>query len=144
MHARYYARAAGFGRAFEATVAAGLAEFCGRLDHAQNALWLALEGERIIGTVAIDGEDLGGGVAHLRWFIVDDGARGHGLGRRLLAEALAFCDRQGMRETQLWTFEGLDAARRLYEAHGFMLAEERLGRQWGEEVREQRFVRAGR
>ncbi len=41
----------------------------------------------------------------------------------------------------LWTFRGLDAARRLYEANGFALVEEQPGRQWGEEVIEQRFVR---
>ena len=93
--------------------------------------------------VAIDGEDLGPGVAYLRWFIVDDGIRGGGIGRKLLSAALEFCDRQGFAEVQLWTFQGLDAARHLYEALGFSLAEERLGRQWGKEVKEQRFVRRG-
>lgn len=142
MHARYYARAAGFGRPFEAKVAAELAEFAGRLDDPRNGLWLAVRAGEIVGTVAVDGEDLGPGVAHLRWFIVDDGLRGAGVGRRLLASAVGFCDRAGFAETRLWTFRGLDAARRLYEAQGFALAEERPGRQWGEEVMEQRFVRA--
>lgn len=141
MHAQYYARTAGFGRSFEAQVAAGLAEFATRLDKPCNQLWLAIQLDRIVGTIAIDGEDLGPGRAHLRWFIVDDGMRGGGVGRRLLAEAVAFCDRQGLAECHLWTFRGLDAARRLYEAQGFALAEERPGRQWGEEVMEQRFVR---
>lgn len=141
MHAGYYARAAGFGRSFEALVASGLAAFSERLDRSCNGLWLALKGERVVGTVVIDGEDLGSGLGHLRWFIVDDEARGHGAGRALLAEATAFCDRQGFGETHLWTFRGLDAARHLYEAHGFVLAEERAGAQWGTEVMEQRFVR---
>ncbi|MFZ1428132.1 MAG: bifunctional helix-turn-helix transcriptional regulator/GNAT family N-acetyltransferase [Geminicoccaceae bacterium] len=141
MHARYYARTAGFGRPFEAQVAAGLAEFAARLDKSCNQLWLAVQLSRIVGTVAIDGEDLGPGRAHLRWFIVDDGMRGGGVGRRLLAEAVAFCERQHFAECHLWTFRGLDAARRLYEAHGFTLVEEHPGRQWGEEVLEQRFVR---
>ncbi len=141
MHGRIYARIAGFGRPFEAKVAAGLAEFAGRLDNPRNALWLAVQAGTIVGTVAIDGEDLGPGIAHLRWFIVDDGLRGGGVGRRLLAEAVRFCDRQGFAETQLWTFRGLDAARHLYEQVGFSLAEEWLGRQWGEEVMEQRFTR---
>lgn len=141
LHARHYARASGFGRSFEAVVAAGLAEFAGRLERACNRLWLAALGERIVGTVAIDGEDMGPGTAHLRWFIVDDDLRGEGVGRRLLWHALAFCDRQGFRETHLWTFRGLDAARHLYEAHGFALAEERPGSRWGTEVMEQRFVR---
>ncbi|UFN47743.1 helix-turn-helix domain-containing GNAT family N-acetyltransferase [Roseomonas sp. OT10] len=141
LHARHYARTAGFGRAFEALVAAGLAEFSGRLDRPGNGFWLALRGEDVLGTVAIDGEDLGPGLAHLRWFIVAEAARGAGLGRRLLSAALRCVDDGGFRETHLWTFRGLDAARHLYEAAGFALAEERPGRQWGEEVLEQRFVR---
>lgn len=141
MHALYYARRVGFGRVFEATVAGGLAEFSGRLEHDGNQLWRATQAGRVVGTIAIDGEDMGPGVAHLRWFIVDDGLRGGGVGRRLLAAALAFCDRHGFPEIHLWTFRGLDAARRLYEAHGFALVEERPGTQWGDEVMEQRFVR---
>ena len=91
--------------------------------------------------VAIDGEDLGPGIAHLRWFIVDAEIRGRGVGRELLAAALQFSDERDVLETRLWTFNGLDAARHLYEATGFRLAEERPGRQWGAEVMEQRFVR---
>lgn len=142
MHAAYYARAAGFGRPFEAVVAQGLAEFCGRLDDPRNGIWTAVAGGEVMGSVAIDGADLGPGVAHLRWFIVEEGLRGQGVGRALLDAALGHVDALGFRETQLWTFAGLDAARRLYEAAGFRLAEERAGSQWGREVLEQRFVRA--
>lgn len=144
MHARYYARESGFGQRFESVVAGGLAEFCDRLAHLRNAIWTARQGERIVGSVAIDGEDLsadGTGIAHLRWFIVDDELRGGGAGKRLLDTALAFVDAQGFAQTHLWTFSGLHAARRLYEARGFTLAEERPGDQWGTEVLEQRFVR---
>lgn len=145
MHARFYARHAGFGVFFESRVASGLAEFAGRLDKPCNQLWTALDGDRIVGSVAIDGEDLGkhseDRQAHLRWFILEDGLRGAGTGRQLLQQALAFCDQQAFEATQLWTFSGLDAARRLYESSGFTLAEEWPGQQWGEPVIEQRFVR---
>jgi GNAT superfamily N-acetyltransferase len=143
LHALYYSRAAGFGVKFEAVVAGGLAEFANRLDRPQNALWAATRGETLVGAVAIDGEDLGGNRAHLRWFIVADGLRGEGLGRRLLAAALAFADERAFSETELWTFRGLDAARKLYENTGFVCVEERLGDRWGREVWEQRFVRPG-
>ena len=141
MHARFYARHAGFGAYFEGKVAAGLAEFVPRLEQPCNRLWLAHQGGQIVGSVAIDGEDLGHHRAHLRWFIVDDGIRGSGMGRRLLQQALDFCDRIGFAETHLWTFSGLDAARRLYESAGFVLEEEFDGDQWGKPLREQRFVR---
>jgi len=151
MHARYYARTVDFGQAFEAIVATGLAEFCGRIEHPGNRIWTAISQDQIVGTIAIDGEDLNrqsapgiSRIAHLRWFIVDNGQRGSGLGRRLLTAALAFVDDLDFTETHLWTFRGLDAARKLYEAHGFVLAEEYPGRQWGDEVMEQKFVRARR
>ncbi|BCP51425.1 MarR family transcriptional regulator [Kaistia sp. 32K] len=141
MHAAFYSRHAGFGQFFESAVAAGAAEFSGRLDHKRNRIWSAVRNERIVGSIAIDGEDLGNDQAHLRWFILDDGCRGGGVGRRLLGEALAFCDQTGFAATQLWTFRGLDAARRLYEAHGFELIKEAPGTQWGSEVIEQQFSR---
>lgn len=141
MHAHYYAGGSGFGRRFESVVASGLAAFCDRLDNPANAIWVAMRGTEIVGSIAIDGEDLGPRRAHLRWFIVDDGMRGSGIGKRLLAAALAFSDRAGYAETHLWTFSGLAAARRLYEANGFICVEERPGRQWGSEVLEQRFTR---
>ncbi|WP_333830515.1 bifunctional helix-turn-helix transcriptional regulator/GNAT family N-acetyltransferase [Pararhodobacter sp.] len=141
MHALYYARSAGFGQEFEAGVAGGLAEFCTRLHRPVNAIWTAVQGQEIVGSIAIDGEDLGENVAHLRWFILDDHVRGTGAGRRLLSAALDFVDQKGFAEVHLWTFSGLNAARHLYEGHGFELAEERPGMQWGKEILEQRFVR---
>lgn len=141
MHARHYARSSGFGQSFESLVASGLADFAGRLERPSNAIWCALRHGEIIGSVAIDGEDLGGGLAHLRWFIVEDGLQGAGVGRRLLTAAMGFVDERAFAETHLWTFAGLNAARHLYEGLGFACVEERQGSQWGSEVLEQRFVR---
>ncbi|HGM5552906.1 TPA: GNAT family N-acetyltransferase [Pseudomonas putida] len=45
--------------------------------------------------IAINGQDLGNNPAHLRWFILDDGCRGSGVGRQLLSAAVEFCDQQG-------------------------------------------------
>ncbi|QHI97026.1 GNAT family N-acetyltransferase [Xylophilus rhododendri] len=141
MHALFYAAHAGFGQVFESQVACGLAEFAGRLGDARNGLWTAVSAGRVVGSVAIDGKGFADGHAHLRWFIVDGGQRGGGLGKALLQRALAFCDEHRFAETRLWTFEGLDAARRLYEAQGFVLKQQQAGAQWGSEVQEQLFVR---
>ncbi len=141
MHALYYARASGFGQPFESLVASGLSAFCDRLDSPHNAIWTAVCDETIVGSVAIDGEDLDPGIAHLRWFIVDDGTRGTGIGRKLLSTALDFVDGAQFTETHLWTFAGLSAARHLYESHGFVHVDERAGTQWGNQVLEQHFVR---
>jgi len=141
MHAAFYARHWGFGQFFESKVATGVAEFAGRLAEPGNQIWTAVQNDRIVGSVAIDGQDLGDNQAHLRWFILDDGCRGSGVGRQLMAQAMAFCDQRGFASTQLWTFQGLDAARRLYESFGFALVHEEAGQQWGSKVVEQQFTR---
>ncbi|EMJ5880906.1 MarR family transcriptional regulator [Enterobacter cloacae] len=141
MHGSYYAREHNFGRFFEAKVASGLAEFSGRLDKPCNQIWLAVLNDRIVGSVAIDGEDLEQGEAHLRWFIIDDGCRGHGAGKKLLNEAILFCDSVGFSAVHLWTFNKLTTARRLYESFGFTLAKEWEGDQWGSLITEQQFTR---
>ncbi|MEF3108020.1 helix-turn-helix domain-containing GNAT family N-acetyltransferase [Raoultella sp. WB_B2P2-3] len=140
MHGSYYAREHHFGIFFESRVAAGLADFSGRLDRACNQIWLAMLNGRIVGSVAIDGDDPGNGEAHLRWFILDDGCRGSGVGRKLLAEAMKFCAESGFSTVQLWTFNKLTAARRLYESFGFKLVKEWQGDQWGTLVMEQQFT----
>ena len=144
MHMAYYAPFAGFGQRFESVVAGGLSSFCDRLHHPNNQIWLAIQDQQIVGSVAIDGEDLGNNTAHLRWFIMDDRVRGQGVGGQLLTQALQFVDAKEFEETQLWTFNGLHAARHLYESNGFKLAEENLGSQWSTEIMEQRFSRAAK
>jgi GNAT superfamily N-acetyltransferase len=143
LHATYYARTVGFGVAFEAKVAAELAQFCLRYTDGRDGIWLATESGLVHGAIAIDGacyQDCG---AHLRWFITSDEVRGKGIGSRLLGAALSFCQDRNYRKVYLWTFDELHAARHLYEKHGFKLVRAQRGSQWGKEVNEQLFERAG-
>lgn len=130
-----------FDSAFEARIARDMSEFVKRADAPENGIWYARSAERIVGSITIDGQGLGNGCGHLRWFILAEDVRGTGLGRRLLQAALEHCDRIGFRQTHLWTVKGLDAARRLYERNGFELADEYVGDQWGAAVTEQKFIR---
>lgn len=141
LHAEHYSAASGFGLAFEAKVARELAGFCEQARPGRDGLWLAQTGGAIEGSVVIDGAHAADAGAHLRWFITSPTLRGKGAGRQLLARALAFADGCGYRRTYLWTFEGLDTARHLYEALGFRLVQQRPGQQWGTLVQEQRFER---
>lgn len=138
-HARYYAEHWGFGIGFEAKVAGELAEFAGRMQASDDLLLVAYDGDRFAGSIVIDAS--GGGLlgAHLRWFIV--ATPGEGLGRRLIQAAIEFCTERGYQSLWLTTFSGLDAARRLYEQHGFKLVEESAEDQWQGGVREQLFQR---
>lgn len=144
MHAAFYSTHTGFGQFFESQVATGIAEFAGRLHAPCNQVWAAMLNDRIVGSLVIDGQDLRNDKAHLRWFILDDGCRGSGVGRQLMAEAMSFCEARGFAEIHLWTFKGLNAARKLYESFGFQLVNEEQGTQWGSTVTEQHFVRIGR
>ena len=147
LHARWYAAHWGFGPAFEAKVAAGLAAFHARYDPARDLALSAWDGARLRGTVTLDGADpdrpadLPPDAVHLRWFIAAEAERGAGLGARLLVEALAALDARGAPVCWLDTFAGLDAARALYERHGFALTAEAEAESWGTRVREQRFLR---
>ena len=140
LHGTYYSRHWGFGLYFERWVARGMADFLGRFDARHDGLWIAVDGERIVGGIAADGGETPAEGAHLHWFIVDDACRGRGVGRRLFETAEAFC-RPRFHRAFLWTFAGLDPARRLYESYGFRLAREQDGDQWGITVREQLFER---
>lgn len=144
MHADYYSRHWGFGVFFEAKVAAELSAFMDRFEEGRDGLWTILDKERILGSVAIDGAKAGAGEkgAHLRWFIIDPQLRGTGWGKRLLHEAVSFCDGKGYPQIYLWTFAGLHPARRLYESFGFRLVSQQEGAQWGTLVAEQLFERS--
>ncbi|MCX2723198.1 bifunctional helix-turn-helix transcriptional regulator/GNAT family N-acetyltransferase [Roseibium salinum] len=141
MHARTHGPIVGMGPTFESVVSNAMAEFMPRIGNPANNSWSVVENGEVIGSISIDGEDLGNNIAHLRWFILSERLRGKGLGKELLVRALDHCDRQGFDEIHLWTLKGLDAARSLYEKHGFELTDEYVGDQWGKAVTEQKFIR---
>jgi GNAT superfamily N-acetyltransferase len=70
---------------------------------------------------------------------MSDALRGRGIGNRLIDAAIEFCRKRAYPLVYLWTFEGLNPARHLYETVGFELVEQHNGRQWGKKVNEQRF-----
>jgi GNAT superfamily N-acetyltransferase len=142
LQARYYADAWGFGSFFEAKLAREMAEFAGRYDPKQDLILSTADRDRTTGSVTIDGSDPAAseGLVHLRWFILGEGSRGRGIGRALIEESLAFARSLQRPGVYLWTFAGLDAARRLYDDAGFRLVQEQVGDTWGTRVTEQRFV----
>lgn len=140
LHAREYAKIANFGIEFEALVARDIAAFIARADPLSH-IWVARTADgNVAGSIAMD-LAAGASDAHLRWFILSPASRGSGIGLRLIRTALEHADSNGVSATRLWTFAGLDAARSLYERHGFTLAAEQVGSRWGATVTEQQFVR---
>ncbi|MEA3230531.1 MAG: GNAT family N-acetyltransferase [Thermodesulfobacteriota bacterium] len=140
LHGRYYHQHWEFDSYFETKVATGLSEFINRYDETRDGFWTANEKGRVEGTITIDGVQAESRGAHLRWFIISDRLRGQGIGQRLMNLAVDFCREKEYPAVYLWTFEGLHAARYLYDKAGFRVVEQRLGKEWGIEVNEQRLT----
>jgi len=139
LHGTYYHNRWGFGLYFEAKVATELSEFLQRYDKNKDGIWIAGMNGRIEGSIIIDGIHAENEGAHLRWFIMSDALTGKGVGRNLIIKAINFCRSKGYKTVYLWTFEGLNAARHLYEDVGFKLVKQQSGIQWGTTVNEQYF-----
>jgi len=136
LHGSIYARERGFDSTFEAYVAGPLAEFVCSPSPRQR-LWIAERGGRIVGCVAIVAA--APQTAQLRWFLVDPSARGLGLGKHLLGEAITFCKQCSYQEVILWTESALTTAARLYQSAGFRKTAEKPGRMWGVELVEEKY-----
>ncbi len=144
LHGTTYAREYGFDAGFEAYVAGPLASFVLE-PSARQRIWLAEQEGRLVGCIAIVPAPRragGGDDAQLRWFLVAPAARGAGLGRRLMQNALDFCREQAYSSVFLWTVHLLHDAARLYRAFGFERVEERPQRLWSVDLVEERYVLA--
>ncbi|MEJ2222540.1 MAG: GNAT family N-acetyltransferase [Desulfobacterales bacterium] len=139
IHAVYYHVHWGFDVSFETQVGRELSIFISEFDEARDGFWAATANDRFAGAVAIDGHNAMVEGVRLRWFIVDPEFQGAGLGLRLISRAVQFCRDKKYPKIFLWTFEGLDAARQLYEHQNFRLCETHEVDQWGQHIREQKF-----
>jgi GNAT superfamily N-acetyltransferase len=139
LHGTYYAQQWGFGLFFEAMIATELASFLSRYDESHDTFWIAVDDQRIVGSITIDGSEAAVKGAHLRWFILDPEYLGKGIGNQLMGEAMRFCEEKNFQRVHLSTFTGLDSARHLYEKWRFKLVEEYESNTWGVRVREQTF-----
>ncbi len=140
IHAIYYWEHWGFDISFETQVGREISEFMVRFRPDVDGLWIAQVNGNFAGALAIDGAHPGDDGARLRWFIMDTPYHGRGLGAVLMKRAMEFCRTAGHKKVHLWTFSGLDQARRIYERAGFVLAEEHEVDQWGSQIKEQKFV----
>ena len=137
LHGDLYEREFGWSRDFEDYVRAGVEAFAAGPPGERERVWIAEVGDELVGAIAIvesSAED-----AQVRWFLLAPAARGRGLGKRLLEEALGFARAAEYRRVFLWTVAELEAAAALYRAAGFFLTEEITHEVWGAERTEHRY-----
>ncbi|MBN1227345.1 MAG: GNAT family N-acetyltransferase [Deltaproteobacteria bacterium] len=140
LHGRYYKENWNFGLFFEAKVAIELSKLLLKVDSSRNGFWVASVKKKIVGSIAIDGNQSEKGRARLRFFIISPEYQGLGIGNLLMDKAIHFCRDSGFKEVYLTTFAGLDPAKHVYEKWGFELVEEKEDNTWGVVVKEQFFT----
>lgn len=127
--ARVYAGEYGWDDTFESMVAEIGAEFLKTHNPGRERAFIADRGGEVVGSVFCI--DAGEGVAKLRMLYVDASTRGTGLGRRLVADCIAFAKEIGYRRMTLWTNDILASARRIYQQEGFVLVAEEKHHSFG-------------
>jgi GNAT superfamily N-acetyltransferase len=138
-HAVYYFENWGFDVTFETQVGRELSEFVSNFDKNRDSLWVVSRQKEFAGALAIDGRHAFTEGVRLRWFIVETKFQNIGIGKSLIGKAVEFCKKKRYPKVYLWTFKGLESARRLYEAAGFRLCEESDVFQWGQNIKEQKY-----
>lgn len=134
-HGAIYAAEEGYDIRFEGLVAGILARYIETRNPDCERAWIAWrDGERLgcIFCVKVDSE-----TAKLRLFLVEPGARGLGLGKRLLRECMDYARASGYRRMVLWTHASHRAACALYARAGWRMVAEEPVEAFGQQVIDQ-------
>lgn len=126
-HGALYAQEYAWDITFEGLVAQIVGHYIEHFDAKREACWIAERDGLNVGCVfLVQARDektgkLERGVAQLRLLIVEPGARGLGIGARLVAECERFARHAGYKRIKLWTQSMLTSARAIYSKAGYRL-----------------------
>lgn len=133
----------GWNGEFEALIARIYSEYEGAPETPPRNLWVAERNGTVAGSIFVMASEGIEGSAQLRMLYVEPDARGLGIGKTLVDQAVSFAREGGYERMRLWTHTIQESARRLYAAAGFTVVESKAHHQFGKdlvaEIWEQRF-----
>lgn len=132
-HGELYARQQGWDSSFETLVGQICADFERNFDPAREHCWIAERAGERIGSIALARGDEEG-VAKLRLLLVDEQARGFGLGSHLVDVCHQFARAAGYRRMRLWTTDQQKEARGIYQRKGYRLVAEEPVHAFGQDM----------
>jgi N-acetylglutamate synthase-like GNAT family acetyltransferase len=136
MHGRLYKQEYDYGIEFECYVAAGLADFYQQYHPQKDRVWICEHKNKMVGFLLLMHR---ADVAQLRYFVIEPGYRGIGLGNKLMDLFMEHLKRCKYKASYLWTTNELPASAHLYKKFGFKLTEEKTSTAFGKPLKEQRY-----
>ncbi|WP_025679557.1 bifunctional helix-turn-helix transcriptional regulator/GNAT family N-acetyltransferase [Paenibacillus polymyxa] len=137
MHGWIYAKECGYNLFFEGYVCKTFYDLLQTYSSDKDRFWLAEANGEIIGSIAIISHS--NEKAQLRWFMLHPDARGMGLGKKLLHEAISYCKERGYQFIFLETTEDQKTAIGMYVKAGFQKISEQENESWGKRHIEQTY-----
>ena len=136
-HGKLYGEEYNYSVALETYVGLGLYEFYKNYDAEKDCVWICEHNNCIVGFLLLmHGEN---NTARLRFFYLDAGYRGIGLGKKLMQLFMNFLKEKGYSSCYLTTTNEQTDAAALYKKFGFELTEEIESTQFGKLLIEQRY-----
>lgn len=132
-HGELYSTQQGWDASFETLVGQICADFEHNFDPARERCWIAEMNGVPVGSIALarSGDE---GVAKLRLLLVEEAARGYGLGSRLVDECHRYACAAGYRKVRLWTTDQQSEARHIYRNKGYVLVAEEAVHAFGKDM----------
>jgi len=124
-----------FGGSYESVMLRAAAHFVDRFDAERDCVWIAERNDVPVGSVFV--QRLTEESAELLLLHVESQARGIGIGRRLISEAIAFATRAGYGTLQLEMLDVMKTARLLFHAAGFRHVSEAADGRFGRALQRQ-------